>query len=109
MCCTCRSACQVTSTALVVFTVRVLSHISLSASSKFDAWPGILEERVKPLWCVYDNRVDERPWRFLPRDIPTAQCTAVVYAYLGLSPGGRNLTSYKPDFDFGPGNDKRQF
>ncbi|KAL3177670.1 hypothetical protein MRX96_009603 [Rhipicephalus microplus] len=34
---------------------------------------------------------------------PTAQCTAVVYAYLGLSPGGRNLTSYKPDFDFGPG------
>ncbi|KAL1473618.1 hypothetical protein MTO96_038572 [Rhipicephalus appendiculatus] len=66
-------------------------------------------ERVKPLWCVYDNRVDERPWRFLPRDIPTAQRTAVVYAYLGLSPCGRNLTSYKPDFDFGPGKDKRKF
>ncbi|KAH7947512.1 hypothetical protein HPB52_012575 [Rhipicephalus sanguineus] len=97
-----RSAGQATSTALVVLVFRVLSHISLSASSKFGAWPGILEERVKPLWCVYDNRVDERPWRFQPRDVPTAQCTAVVYAYLGLSPGGRNLTSYKPDFDFGP-------
>lgn len=65
-------------------------------------WPGILEERVKPLWCVYDNRVDERPWRYLPRDIPVEQCTAVVYAYLGLTLDGRNLTSYKPDFDFGP-------
>ncbi|XP_070395607.1 uncharacterized protein [Dermacentor albipictus] len=96
------SAYQGTCTAFVVFVVWLSAHMSTATLSNFGVWPGILEERVKPLWCVYDNRVDERPWRFLPRDIPTAQCTSVVYTYLGLSPGGRNLTSYKPNFDFGP-------
>lgn len=79
----------------------VLVLARFTSSAKIALWPGFLEERVKPLWCVYDNRANERPWRYLPRDVPVAHCTALVYTYVGLSRDGRNVTSLKPDFDYG--------
>ncbi|KAH9372438.1 hypothetical protein HPB48_012861 [Haemaphysalis longicornis] len=83
--------------------VLVLALARFASSAKIALWPGFLEERVKPLWCVYDNRAAARPWRYLPRDVPVAYCTAVVYAYVGLSRDGRNVTSLKPDVDYGSG------
>ncbi|CAN8010489.1 unnamed protein product, partial [Ixodes pacificus] len=55
----------------------------------------------KPLWCFYDHEGPERPWPYTPKDVPFTYCTALVYCCLGLSEDGRNITSLRPEIDFG--------